>query len=139
MSYVMVPCPEEFADEVRLGLLRLTLGISEDQMVGFTDHVASLEGPELDLLVAVATTSVEDQRVPFRDVAQQLEIEVGDVLELATEVNAACLRADLPGPLITETQTRTDADGEETARPVLVMLPFLARAVLDADRRSRRR
>lgn len=135
MSYVMVPCPEELLGEVRLGLLRFALGISEEQMADFADHVANLEGPARQLLVVVATPSVDDQRVSYRDVAQQLDLQVGEVLELVSEVNAAMERAQLPGPLITETQTRTDAEGGETAMPVLVMLPFLAKVVLTTDGR----
>lgn len=131
MSYVMVPVPEEHVAEFNLGVMRLTLGLTgwEDrQLVAF---VAGLEPAGRALVREVATVSAEQDRLPYEDAARSLGIDVGAVLDLVTDINDRCRRAGLPLPLVTDTLVTT-TEREERAKPVLAIVPIVAKAIVSA-------
>ena len=132
MSFVMVPCPEEFLPDLQAGVMAMAMAGSGWQDHQIADFVADLDDRGRILVQAVATAAVQQDRVAYTSVAALLETDVGSALGLVTEINDWCDRERLPLPIITHTQRSTGSDGEAVAVPVLSLLPLVAKRVLAA-------
>lgn len=132
MEHVMVPVPEEHVPEFRQAMLRLTLGQLgwDAEQVGRV--VPMLDDRSLAVLVQVARSSLENVALPYRHIAVEVGIDVGEVLDIVTEVNDVFRRASLPLPLITDTRSQQEADGSVSTTPTLAMVAAAAAMVLDA-------
>jgi hypothetical protein len=129
MGHVMVPCPEEHIEELRVELLRLTLGLG-----GWSNETAealldSLEGDDERLVLAVARAAAEYDRLPYEAAAAHLNTDVGSVLQRMTQINVRCARAGWPMPLLTDTDFG-DPQGPGEPRAVLTMIRLVALKLL---------
>ncbi|MEZ5178288.1 MAG: hypothetical protein R2746_08385 [Acidimicrobiales bacterium] len=131
---MMVPVPEEHLAEVQAGLMRLSLGMAgwdDDSIATVLDGLEEL-GPNAALLVReVARASADHDRVPYRDAAALLDVSVGDVLQLVTELNDWCRRHGVPALLITDTLSLEADGGDPASVPVLVTVAPVARRLLE--------
>ncbi len=129
-----MPVPEEHVDEVRAGLMRLSLGMAgwdDDSLAALLGGLEELDPRAAVLVEEVARASADHDRVSYRDAARLLDAEVGDVLQLVTELNDWCRRNGVPALLITDTSSATAEGGAPVAIPVLVVVPPVARRLLD--------
>lgn len=134
MQHVMVPVPEQHLAEFRSGLMRLTLGMAGWDETSVGAFVAGLEAagePTRLLVKMVAEAAADHDRVPYTDAAKALDVELGDVLLLVTEINDRCRRAEVPLLLITDTSSTVRADGTPSAVPVLAIVAPVAKKLLD--------
>lgn len=132
MEHVMVPVPEEHFLEFRQAMLRIGLGQVGWDADEVRRVVPMLDARSVDVLVPVARSSLEHVALPYRHVAAEVGIGVGEVLDIVTEVNDTFRRESLPLPLITDTRTQHEADGSVSATPTLVMVAAAAAMVLEA-------
>lgn len=129
MHYVMVPCPEEHFDEFNNGLLRLTMGSAGWDEVALASLMDSLEPLEQKLVRRVAQASTSHDRLPYREVAEFLGVDVGSLFELVTDINDRCRRASQPVILWTDTMVPSGVGEDTKASPVLVIPPRVAEAL----------
>jgi len=130
----MVPVPEEHLAEFQAALISMAMGMAgwDEAAVGvFLDALPGLGEPSQLVVRVVAETSAEHQRVTYASVAKVLGVEVGDVLQLVTEINDRCRRSDLPLLLVTDSIATVGADGSPGATPVLTMAAAVATKVLN--------
>lgn len=131
MPHVMVPVPAEHVAEFNQTMLRITLGMAGWEAGSVADFVATLEPRARTLVDEVAAVSADHGRLSYRQAARALGTDVGDVLDLVTDLNERCRRASLPYLLITESQVDPTVEGSR-ATPVLVIVRPVAMLILDA-------
>lgn len=130
----MVPVPEEHLSEVQSGLMRLSLGMAgwTAETIGvLLDGLRHLDPRIAPLVREVAIASADHDRVSYRDAARTLDVEVGDVLQLVTDLNDWCRRSGVPALLITDTFTVVGDDGAPHPIPVLVTVVPVARKLVE--------
>lgn len=130
MSHVLVPCPEEYVTELTAGLMRLAMGASGWDDGSIASFVSGLDEPEKQLVQAVATAAVNEDRVRYRSVATLLGVDVGAILDLVTDVNDRCRRQGFPMPLITDTRLIPGDEGVQVPTPVLAIVRPVAERIL---------
>lgn len=132
MTHVMVPCPEEHVPELKAGLMRLAFGNAgwNDERIGhFADDLAP---EERELVRLVAQRTADHDHLTYREAAAHLGIDVGDVLDIVTDINDRCREANRPLPLVTDTAAVQGPDGQARPSPVLVVMPAIAARLLAA-------
>lgn len=133
MDHVTVPVPEEHVDEFRQAMLRITLGQVGWGTVDVRQILPLLDERAVAVLSEVARSGIDDTSVPFRDVASEVGLDAGSLLDVVTEVNVVFHRQGVPMPLITESRVE-ERDGTEVIVPTLAMVSMAAAMVLDAVR-----
>ncbi len=129
-NVVMIPCPEEHVAELRLILMRMSMGMGNWSADSAAPFVQDLTADQAALIRLVAQRSLELDRVPYRSAAQVLDIDTSDVLDMVTDINDRCVRVGLSALVITDT-AREKHDGVERAVPVLVIVKPVAQLLLE--------
>lgn len=133
----MVPCPAEHEAQLRQAVMHMSMGATGWTEAIMRRHLASVPPEQRALIEAVARVAVDYGRLGYRDASNRLGIDVGEVLDLVTQVNRGCQLASVPMMLITDIDVKADADGGEEARPVLGMVRPVAQLVLAVRARSK--
>lgn len=133
MEFVMVPVPEEHAEELLAEVTRMSFVsylLSWDE-AKVTELLATLTDPQLRFLTDVAVHIDQDGLVPAEAVAERMEIDISAVLVLFEELEAACKSGSWP-VLVFDADGGNQAPGEERHPSRFALPPTNARMVLDA-------
>ncbi len=130
MEHVLVPCPAEHVEELRIGMVRLAMGMSGWTRSTAEAFLASLEGDDRLLVLAVAKAAAEYDRISYEAVARFLGTDVGSVLTRVTTINARCQAQGWPMPLMTDAIAVGGADGRIEASAVLTMVRPVALSLM---------
>jgi len=134
MSWVMVPVPEELADQVSMFVFQLKFRAEVPKWndILMREHLASLADEPRAVLCAVAAGV--RARDPIQDVhlAERMGVALPEVLGLVREANDVAL--DVPGDLVhSRRENRDDGAGGTQPCRVLYMLDDLAKLVGTAE------
>jgi hypothetical protein len=132
MDWVMVPVPEELADDVERLLFQLKF---KDSMVQWTAdlmraHLLSLSDEARRAVFAVSAAALAGEPLEDIELAARLGVpqrEIYAVLRDANDVTVAALGGDLIG--VRQVDSVDDGAGGTRVRRVLIMMPLVAAMV----------
>jgi hypothetical protein len=126
MPWVMVPVPEELTERVETLLFSLKFRDKAPQWdeTLMTDHLATLAGPQQDLLAAVAAGVRAGRPPEAAALTDQLQISEAELFRLVRECNQVTI-GSAPGDLV-HTRREPVPEPGEGERVVVYMVGELA-------------